>query len=63
MWWQVLGWHDDGVAPIPAWFPDKMDLARRENLDDDHVARYGAEMDVDAAAPPAEGDRPWARQR
>jgi hypothetical protein len=50
LWWQVLGWHDDGVTPIPAWFPEEMDLAGRENLDDDHVARYDATIDAHAAA-------------
>ncbi|EPR77074.1 hypothetical protein ADILRU_0585 [Leifsonia rubra CMS 76R] len=50
LWWQVLGWHDDGVTPLPAWFPDEMDLADRENLDDDHVARYDAAIDAQAAA-------------
>ncbi|WP_141989395.1 class I SAM-dependent methyltransferase [Rhodoglobus vestalii] len=49
-WWQVLGWHDDGVTPLPAWFPDEMDLAGQENLGDDHVARYDATIDAHAAA-------------
>lgn len=41
--------HADPVT-APDWWPDERALAGRENLDVDHVARYDAKMDADAAA-------------
>lgn len=39
----------DGAWP-PAWAPDELRHAGRENLDADHVARYDQKEDADAAA-------------